>query len=60
MNKNLDDIDRQAEREGKAIQRHRQIALKTKSNQVKKFYVIDGHRFETGFKKRSIIQHAGT
>lgn len=52
MNKQIDEIDIQAEREGKAIKKHNSI--RPKNHVIKKLYFVDGQPFSTGYKRRRI------
>jgi len=52
MNKNLDNLDIQAEQEGIAIKRHNEI--RPKNHQIKKLYFVDGKPFSTNYKKRKL------
>lgn len=57
MNKQLDEIDKQAEREGAAIRQHNKF--RPKNHKIRKLYFVDNEPFITGNKRRSVIQHAG-
>lgn len=52
MNKQLDNIDIQAECEGRAIRQHNEI--RPKNHQIKKLYFVDGEPFPTYYKKRKL------
>lgn len=56
-NKQLDEIDMQAIREGIAITKI--MALKPKNNQLHKTYSVDGEQFLTGNKHKHLLNGSG-
>ena len=56
-NRQFDEIDLQAEREGQAIKKH--IALRPQNKQVHKTYSVDGEQFITGNKHKHLSNGSG-
>lgn len=52
----IDQFDRDAEREGQAIYRHKRLAVR--QPQLRKTYKVDGFTLPTGNRHRSVIQTA--
>lgn len=53
----FDEIDANAEREGRAITKH--MVLKPKNNQIHKTYTVDGQQFITGNKHKHLSNGSG-